>query len=512
VVPTGNVLFITLDQYRADCVGAHGHPLVQTPNLDRLVASGTSFRNHVANTAPCGPSRATLYTGLYAMNHRSVANGTPLDDRFTNIAREARALGYDPALFGYTDSTVDTRTVSEGDPRLRTYEGVLPGFTPVLDFPSDPLTPWLPWLAERGYQIPDEPQAIYEPDDVAVPADRGATWRPARYAAEHTESAFLTDTLLTWLDARDDEPWFAHASYLRPHPPYLAPRPWHDRYDPADVPDPVGCTSPEEEAAIHPIARTALLSGLVGAPTDGLDRRQLQATYYGMIGEVDHQVGRVLDHLDELGLTDDTLVVLTSDHGDLMNDHWLVEKLGWWPEAYRVPLIVRDPRLASAAAGRSVDLPTEHVDVAPTILEWLGGEIPASWDGRSLLPLIDPDAEAPQRWRTSQHWQWDFRDPVSGFSERALGITSDECTMDVLRTERWHYVHLATEALPDLLFDLDDDPHLTIDRVGDPACASVLADLRGELLSWRMRHGERTLVNQLVTPFGVTDRRVPRVG
>jgi arylsulfatase A-like enzyme len=508
-MPLGNVLFITLDQYRGDCIGALGHPVVETPNLDRLVHDGVSFTRHVANTAPCGPSRATLYTGLYAMNHRSVGNGTPLDARLTNIALEARALGYDPALFGYTDTSVDPRTVATDDPRLLSYEGVLPGFDPVLDFPSDPLTPWLPWLAARGYEIPDEPQRIYEPQDVAIPAGRGETWRPARYAAEHTESAFLTEHLLTWLGEQDG-PWFAHASYLRPHPPYLVPEPWNDRYDPADVPPAVGCATREEEMAIHPIAKRAIR--FVGAAEHELDRRQLAATYFGMIGEVDHQVGRVLDHLEAAGTLDDTLVVLTSDHGELLNDHWLTEKLGWWPEAYRVPLIIRDPAAPTEARGRRVEATTEHVDVAPTVLEWMGGDVPASWDGRSLLPFLAAEPTTPERWRTDAHWQWDFRDPVTQTYEHRIGATTDEMSMDVLMGERWLYVHVAARDLPDLLFDLDEDPHLTRDRATDPTCATTLADCRGELLSWRMRHDDRTLTNQLVTPMGLIDTRVPRVG
>lgn len=505
----GNVLFITLDQYRGDCVGALGHPLVETPNLDRLVHEGVSFTRHFANTAPCGPSRATLYTGLYALNHRSVGNGTPLDARLTNIALEARALGYEPALFGYTDTSVDPRTVPDDDPRLRTYEGVLAGFDPVLDFPSDPLTPWLPWLAERGYEIPDQPHQVYEPADVALPASRGATWRPARYAAEHTESAFLTDHLLGWLAAQDG-PWFAHASYLRPHPPYLAPDPWHDRYDPADVPDPVGCATREQEAAMHPLAERAIR--FVGAPESELDRRQLAATYFGMIGEVDHQVGRVLDHLEVSGQLEDTLVVLTSDHGEMLNDHWLTEKLAWWPESYHVPLLVRDPRAPAAVRGRRVHAVTEHVDVAPTLVEWLGGDVPHTWDGRSLLPFLDAEDAVPADWRTEAHWQWDFRNPVTQSYERKIGATCDEMAMDVLMTDRWLYVHLGPRQLPDLLFDLHADPHLTEDRVGDPTCAAALSDCRGALLSWRMRHAERTLVNQLVTPSGLIDASVPRTG
>ena len=123
-VSAANVLYITVDQWRGDCLSAAGHAVVQTPNLDRLATRGVRFANHWSVTAPCGPSRASLHTGLYPMNHGSVGNGTPLDNRFTNIAREARAVGYDPVLFGYTDTSVDPRTVTDPeDPRLRDYEG-----------------------------------------------------------------------------------------------------------------------------------------------------------------------------------------------------------------------------------------------------------------------------------------------------------------------------------------------------------------------------------------------------
>ena len=104
-----NVLLITLDQFRGDCLSAAGHPLVRTPNLDRLAASGVRLARHYSQAAPCAPGRASLYTGTYQMNHRVVANGTPLDARFDNIALMARRAGYQPALFGYTDQAVDPR-------------------------------------------------------------------------------------------------------------------------------------------------------------------------------------------------------------------------------------------------------------------------------------------------------------------------------------------------------------------------------------------------------------------
>ena len=104
-----NILFITADQWRGDCLSSVGHPCLQTPNLDRLAADGVVFEQHFAQATPCGPSRASLYTGKYLHNHRSVINGMPLDTSHTNVALEARKAGYDPVLFGYTDVYTDPR-------------------------------------------------------------------------------------------------------------------------------------------------------------------------------------------------------------------------------------------------------------------------------------------------------------------------------------------------------------------------------------------------------------------
>src|ERR1700709_450567 len=144
-----NILLITLDQFRADCLSCAGHPVVHTPALDDLASQGVRLAHHYSQAAPCSPGRAALYTGTYQMNNRVVANGTPLDTRFDNIALAARRAGYAPALFGYTDQGVDPREASgPDDPRMHAYTGVLPGFDPVLALDDDQV-PWREWLVEH---------------------------------------------------------------------------------------------------------------------------------------------------------------------------------------------------------------------------------------------------------------------------------------------------------------------------------------------------------------------------
>ena len=226
------------------------------------------------------------------------------------------------------------------------------------------------------------------------------------------------------------------------------------------------------------------------------------------MAEVDHQIGVLLDHLDTAGLADDTLVVLTSDHGDQMGDHWLLEKLGWWDESYHVPLIVADPRpAADGSRGTVVDAFTESVDVMPTMCEWMGIEVPIAVDGRPLQPFLRGDG-APVDWRTEAHWQWDFRDPVGHVAEDTLGLTLEQCTLDVVRSAHHKYVHLGDGSW--LSFDLDADPDQLDGRTGADDDRGAVADARGRLVSWRMRHDDRTLTGHRITTSGLYSRRDPR--
>lgn len=467
-----NVLFVTLDQFRADCLSIAGHPLVETPNLDRLAASGVRFASHFGQAAPCAPGRASLYTGMYQMNHRVVANGTPLEERFDNVARLGRRAGYAPALFGYTDQGVDPSTVADAaDPRLDTYEGVLPGFDAVLPLDGR-MAPWLAWLESLGYGT--------------LPADRALETEPDRPAG-HSASAFLTKQLLAWID-RQDGPWFAHASYLRPHPPYAAAGRWATRYDPADVGTPLA-TDP----GIHGLVDAARTVPLCSAPEDPAAMAQLRAQYFGMVSEVDDEFGRVLDHLASTGQEQETVVVLTADHGEQLGDHGLVQKLGFYESSYAIPCIVRAPG-RSGSAGRVVGEFTEAVDVLPTLAELLGREVPAQCDGVSLVPFLD--GGAPRRWRTSAHWEWDWRDMVMG-PHRTVGGPDrhlERANLAVERNSTHAYVQFGDGTW--LCFDLAADPgwHTT---TTDP---SVVLPLAQSMLTWRSNHLGGTYTQQLLGP------------
>lgn len=478
-----NVLLVTLDQFRGDCLSGAGHPVVLTPHLDALAAEGVRFARHYSQAAPCSPGRAALYTGTYQMTNRVVANGTPLDRRFDNVARVAARVGYLPMLFGYTDQGVDPRTVSPGDPRLDTYEGVLPGFE-VPDIVADDAAPFLGWMREWMRHLADLGHE--------VPADwiSALSTEPSR-PAEHSASRFLTDHIVEYWE-RTDRPWFVHASYLRPHPPYAAAGHFAEMYDPDRIPDPI---LPVDHELRVPLHQLALQIPGVAAPTDPAAMRALLAQYYGMISEVDAQMGLLRAALERLGQWDDTVVIVTADHGEQAGDHGLVEKLGFFESSYHIPCIVRDPAQPSSR-GTVVDRFTENVDILPTICEMIGAETPLQCDGWSLLPFVRGDD--PEHWRSAAHWEYDWRNFfIDGLTPPRTDPRLERQNSATLRTATHAYVQFGTGSA--VCFDLAADPtwRTTTD---DP---EVLLPLAQQMLTWRARNLDRTMTSMLLRDGGV---------
>ncbi|PKQ03309.1 MAG: sulfatase, partial [Alphaproteobacteria bacterium HGW-Alphaproteobacteria-12] len=212
--------------------------------------------------------------------------------------------------------------------------------------------------------------------------------------------------------------------------------------------------------------------------------------------------------LKETGRWDNTLVIFTSDHGEQMGDHWLLGKCGYFDASYHIPLIIRDPRRAAdGTRGHTVDRFTENVDIMPTMLDVIGAETPVQCDGASLVPFLESEG-APANWRREAHWEFDFRDPADDSAEKRLGLTLHQCTMNVIRDEKFKYVHFTK--LPPLLFDLEKDPGEFVNRANDPAYLAVVLDYAQKLLSWRMNHDEQTLTHIALTDEGPVARPSPR--
>ena len=410
------------------------------------------------------------------MNHRVVANGTPLDRSFDNLALTARRAGYSPALFGYTDQAVDPRdTVGAHDPRLQSYEGVLPGFDSVLDL-TGRHTPWVDWLATRGV-------------DVGVGLSVLLSTENERDEALSL-SKFMTDRYFDWLDDQQ-QGWFCHLSYLRPHSPYSAAGSFSKMYDPEDMALPI---SPADNR--HPLHEFVLEFRETKAPTDEQKMRTMKAQYLGMISEVDSQLGHLWEVLRARGEWDNTVIIVTSDHGEMLGDHGLIQKVGYFEQSYHIPCVMRAP-IADLKHGAVVDHFTENVDIMPTLCDVLAIDTPQQCDGRSLRPFLTGDVV--ERWRTAASWEFDWsgslisRDDPEWVWSSAL----TRCSLAVRRNETHAFVQFA------------DGDFLCFDLASDPTWRTYEKDLQvalrlsSEMNAWRMQHNAHEFTGFLVQNGGV---------
>lgn len=507
-----NVLLIVVDQWRGDTLRATGHETIRTPNIDALIAESVTFRRHFTVASPCGPARASLLTGLYAMNHRAVQNTIPLDRRHTNLAMEVRKGGWDPALVGYTTTTPDPREWPAMDPGFTVLGDLMHGWRPVGAF-EPRMEAYFAWVASQGYELPEVRTDIWLPEGVSED-ELGATRKPARIPAHLSDTAWFTERALTYLLGAAKRPWFLHLGYYRPHPPFAASAPYHDMYKADDAPAPIRGSSWQDEAMQHPLLdyylgyteRKKFFENGRGLARDMSvsEVRQMRATYYGLISECDHHIGRVLQHLRDSGQWNDTLIILTSDHGEMLGDHYLLGKTGYFDQSFHIPLIVRDPDAsADRTRGMMVDAFTESVDIMPTVLQWLGLTVPRTVDGQSLLGFVREGA-APADWRRHVHYEYDYRNIYYSQPEEFLGVGMDEASLAVIQDEQHKYVHFTR--LPALYFDLVRDPRQLANLANHPEAAPAMLRLAQNMLSWRMRHAERTLTGFAASPEGLVSR------
>ena len=492
--PKPNTLFIVIDQLRADCVFGALAAHLDLPNMRALAADAVTFSNHYSVTSPCGPSRVSLLTAQYASNHGATRNGTPLKRDTPNLATVSRQHGFDPLLFGYTDTSHDPRFLPPDDPRLFSYEELAPGFEEVVRMRlEEDSSAWEDHLRAHGYDVPPYPE-MYRP--IGDTPDS-----PALYAAEHSDTAYLTDRVIDDLGQRPPG-WFGLVTYIRPHPPFVAPAPYNQMYAAADMPTAQEADDPDW----HPYVATArrkskVSSTVVGFPdleTSDATTRMIRKLYFGLATEVDHHIGRLIGWLKETGQYDDTLIVLTADHGEMLGDYGLWGKMTFHDAAFHVPLIIRAPHATVRAV--TVAQPTESIDVTPTILECLGLDAPHSMDGKSLKPFLD--GEAPKDWRRVSVSELDFGDPIKPtLWQTDHDLPIDAANLAVLRRGPMRFVQFAG-GLPPILMDVSSGMEVQ-NLAKNSAHMQTMLDLMQDMLCHRMVNSDGTFSRTLITDNGV---------
>ena len=507
-----NILFIMCDQLRWDYLSCYGHPHLQTPNIDALAKRGVRFDRAYVQAPVCGPSRMSFYTGRYMRSHGSNWNRFPLRIGEPTLGDHLRRLGMRAVLVGKTHMQADT----EGMERLgidpNSSRGVLAAETGFEPFerddglhpdPSKPRPRYDAWLAERGYPG-ENPWEHWANSGEAEDGTLHNGWllvhadKPARVAEEDSETPYMTRRAMDFIDqaeaSGEGRPWCVHLSYIKPHWPYIAPPPYHAMYGTDDI-IPV-CRSEAERHDPHPVRR-ALMEMRVGRnfSRDQVRERVIPA-YMGLIKQIDDQMGVLFRFLDERGLTGNTIVVFTSDHGDYLGDHWMGEKDFFHECAVRVPLIVADPRpQADATRGTVCDRLVEAIDLVPSFIEIAGGTPPRHIvEGRSLLPLLRGE-DVP--WRRVAISEADY----SMLEARlALGQPIPECRLFMVRDERFKLIH-ATGYRP-ILYDLATDPEEFHDLGADPAHEATRARLTRALLDWALTdHNRITMPDSKIAAY-----------
>lgn len=480
-----NVLFIMVDQMRADCLGFAGHPVVKTPNLDWLASQGTYFPNTYVQTAVCGPSRACIYTGRYTHAHRSYWNDVPLPLDEMTLADYVRRAGVRAAVCGKTHhktDELDLPDLERGGAPVHAADLPYAGFEPweVNEFWG---AGWMRYLRDCGYDLPFDTPMLAAFQVQTPDGQRRNGWRfenciyPTVIAEHDSDTAYMTRRAMDFIAEAGDSPWLLHLSYVKPHWPNVAPAPYHARYNPQDCPLPV--RSLHELENPHPLLipfRTERRSLPFDDPTVC---QQMRATYYGLITQIDTHLGLLFRFLEAQGRLEDTLIIFVSDHGEYMGDHWLFEKEFFYESAIRIPLIISDPeQRKTLQGGQTVQHFVESIDLLPTCLEALGIEVPAAVQGRSLMPLVR--GQTPAEWREAVYGDWDFRFYASS---QALGLKADKCRAWMIRDRLYKYVHF--NGLPDMLFDLENDPDELVNLAEQPGVREIIYKYRTALLDWR---------------------------
>lgn len=436
-----NILVLYTDQQRWDTLACAGFPHMITPNLDRLAARGALFRQAYCNSPVCMPSRHSMLTGRYPSALGTTCNGIEFPEAQPHLGTWLKAHGYRTANIG----KLHFKNHANRDHR-----------TPHPDYGFDVLTlsdepgcyedAYIRWVRERAPDRVDLCRCATPPAWTGTPVagPPRETHQPYAFRGPETltHSAFVADQSTAFIRrCAAKQPFFCIAGFYAPHCPVNPPQRFLDLYAGRDIPPPR--MNPEENRL-------------------GLSHEEwlnVRRAYYALVSHVDDQIGRILACVEECGITAETVILFTSDHGEHLGDHGQVQKgAPGWDSCAHVPLLLSGPGVPEQT---QLDGFVEGVDLAPALLDLAGLEVPPTVQGRSLVPLwTNPAAES----RASMYME--YREP---------GATAFRS----IRTENRKYIrwHDGRESL----YDLKDDPF----ELNDIACGAdcdTLAELRGLLL------------------------------
>ncbi len=500
-----NILFIMFDQLRWDYLSCYGHPHLYTPNIDRLAARGVRFNRAYIQSPICGSSRMSTYTGRYVHSHGASWNGIPLKVGEMTMGDHLRKAGMECWLVGKThmradaegmarlglepDSLIGARVAECGFDVFERDDGMRPegpdGF-----YDPDGAKAYNEYLRDKGYES-DNPWHDFANSGLDADGNVLSGWflknssEAANIAEEDSETPYLTGRGIEFMETHD-APWCCHLSFIKPHWPYIVPEPYASMYGPEHVLPVV--RSDEEFQKAHPVLK-AFMETKIGETFSRQDVREaVIPAYMGLIKQADDQMGRLFDWMERTGRMDDTMIVLTSDHGDFLGDHWMGEKTFFHDTSTKMPLIIYDPSPeADATRGMVSDALVESIDLAPTFVDVAGGGVANHiLEGHSLLPILHGQAQ--DRPRDVVICEYDYS--ASPIAER-MNASVRDAVMFMVANKRWKLIHCEGGHRP-ILFDLENDPEELVDLGDSEDHAEVISEMYDHLFAWARRPSQRT--------------------
>ncbi|MDR1284504.1 MAG: arylsulfatase [Opitutaceae bacterium] len=460
-----NILLIHVDQWRGDCLSIEGHPVVHTPYLDQLALEGARFRRAYSATPVCIPARAALMTGLSQRSHRRVAyqDGIPWDYE-TTMAGEFSKGGYRTHCIGKLHAYPERNRL--GFESVELHDGFLHFARDRRRGDLAEIDDYTTWLRKETRRADADyfEHGLNCNSVVARPWDKEERLHPTNWVVTRA-----LDFLARRLDAQRGgegrgamdagRPFVLFVSFHRPHPPYDPPAWAFGQYLHADMPEPPAGNWVEDFAehdrTPSPVAFRARYRPEV--------LRRARAGYYGHMTHIDHQVNRLIEGLHEYRLRDDTWICFTSDHGEMIGDHFLFRKGFGYEGSARVPLLLRGPRGSGVRPGTTSDAVVEQRDIMPTLLECAGLPVPECVEGKSFLQQARGATGGVRPWLHGE---------LTMLGESFQWLTDG----------REKYLWFSREGR-EQLFDLADDPQECRDlvRTGGDAVASRLEVWRERL-------------------------------
>ncbi|MFD0675640.1 MULTISPECIES: sulfatase-like hydrolase/transferase [unclassified Paenibacillus] len=449
-----NILFIMLDQLRYDCVGAGKQYPVYTPNIDRLASEGVWFSNAYTPIPICCPSRQALING-----------------------RRPEAFG---ALWNYTSglsipALEPTEYAWPRDLNNHSYRKVFLGKWDV--HPTLPPTKY-GYDTYIGYDGYKEMIARSYPN---VRYDAGYFGERDPIPVEHSKTHWLADQACASIRelVKSEDPWYVQLHFTEPHLPCRPSGKFADMYSPEDIPQWGGFNETFNNKPY--IQRQQLYNWQIQDFT-WEDWAPIVARYYGMISQVDDAIGKVLQALEQTKALENTIVIFTSDHGDMCGSHRMMDKhYILYDDVVKVPLIIKYPGVAKRGH-RCEQFVYNMLDIPPTLLEVLELPAPSFFHGRSLLPLLKED-ESASDWRTQV---------VSTYNGQQFGLF----TQRMLRTENWKYIWNTTDV--DELYNLIQDPYELTNLIYDESCTELIKEYRGLLYHQLYKEGDGLVRNEWI--------------